>query len=163
MPCRLRQPWPCSPECDGIGLQNQIIFCFGGSQVRCFCALIAYRLVLVAVIMPVFSDRFGASRNDGMMLERALDGDPAPAYCFGLSTNQLFYVRRPLRCLDEAGQKSLNPPAWLLIPSPHRSAVRAAQARSRSPVGSRNGFGTATGRRAHRQKVRREITRGITT
>jgi hypothetical protein len=68
--------------------------------------------------MPVFSDRFGASRNDGMMLERAMDGDPAPAYCFGLSTNQLFYVRRPLRCLDEAGQKSLNPPAWLLIPSP---------------------------------------------
>jgi hypothetical protein len=82
------------------------------------CALIAYRLFLVAVIMPVFSDRFGASRNDGMMLERAMDGDPAPAYCFGLSTNQLFYVRRPLRCLDEAGQKSLNPPAWLLIPSP---------------------------------------------
>jgi 4-amino-4-deoxy-L-arabinose transferase-like glycosyltransferase len=81
------------------------------------CALIAYRLVLVAVIMPVFSDRFGASRNDGMMLERAMDGDPAPAYCFGLSTNQLFYVRKPLRCLDEAGQKSLNPPAWLLIPS----------------------------------------------
>jgi hypothetical protein len=117
MPCRLRQPWPCSPEWDGIGLQNQIIFCFGGSQVRCFCALIAYRLVLVAVIMPVFSDRFGGSRNDGMMLERAMDGDPAPAYCFGLSTNQLFYVRRPLRCLDEAGQKSLNPPAWLLIPS----------------------------------------------
>jgi hypothetical protein len=81
------------------------------------CALIAYRLVLVAVIMPVFSDRFGASRNDGMMLERAMDGDPAPAYCFGLNTNQLFYVRRPSRCLDETGQKSLNPPAWLLIPS----------------------------------------------
>jgi hypothetical protein len=74
------------------------------------------RLVLVAVITPVFSDRFGASRNDGMMLERAMDGDLAPAYCFGLSTNQLFYVRRPLRCIDEAGEKSLSPPAWLLIP-----------------------------------------------
>jgi 4-amino-4-deoxy-L-arabinose transferase-like glycosyltransferase len=80
------------------------------------CAFIVYRLVLVAVIMPVFSDHFGASRNAGAMLERAIGADPAPAYCFGLSTNQLFYVRKPLQCLDGAGQQSVKPPAWLLIP-----------------------------------------------
>jgi hypothetical protein len=53
--------------------------------------------------------------SDGMMLERAIAGDPAPAYCSDLSTNQLFYVRKPLQCLDERGLKSLDPPAWLLI------------------------------------------------
>jgi hypothetical protein len=51
-----------------------------------------------------------------------MGGDPAPAYSFGLDTNQLFYVRKPLRCLDEAGQKSVGAPAWLLIP---RSTVTA--------------------------------------
>jgi hypothetical protein len=52
--------------------------------------------------MPVFSDRFGASRNDGMMLERAMDGDPAPAYCFGLNTNQLFYVAVAVPLMKQA-------------------------------------------------------------
>ena len=80
------------------------------------CAFIVYRLALVAVIMPAFSDRFGASRNAGTMLDRAIGADPAPAYCFSLDTNQLFYVRTPLQCLDQAGQRSVNPPAWLLIP-----------------------------------------------
>ena len=54
------------------------------------CALIAYRLVLVAVIMPVFSDRFGASRNDGMMLERAMDGDPLPRIASALAPTNCF-------------------------------------------------------------------------
>ena len=54
------------------------------------CALIAYRLVLVAVIMPVFSDRFGASRNDGMMLERAMDGDPPPHIALALAPTNCF-------------------------------------------------------------------------
>jgi 4-amino-4-deoxy-L-arabinose transferase-like glycosyltransferase len=123
------------------------------------CAFIVYRLALVAVIMPVFSDRFGASRNAGMVLERAIGADPAPAYCLSLDTNQLFYVRTPLQCLDQAGQRSVKPPAWLLIP---RSAVApfAPQARSRRPARGRSGFGTAPCRRAHRQEVRREIRAG---
>jgi hypothetical protein len=83
------------------------------SAVSLILQMLPATLILPFVVSARRQDRTG----HGMMLERAMDGDPAPAYCFGLSTNQLFYVRRPLRCLDEAGQKSLNPPAWLLIPS----------------------------------------------
>lgn len=79
-------------------------------------ALIIYQLALVTFVMPSLPHRFGASREDGVALERAVDGNPAPVYCVTLDTNQLFYVRKPLRCLDAAAQLSLIPPAWLLIP-----------------------------------------------
>jgi hypothetical protein len=131
--------------------------------VTLLCAFIVYRFVLVAVIMPVFSDRFGASRNDGMMLERAISGESAPAYCFGLDTNQLFYVRKPLQCLDESGQKSLSPPAWLLIP---RSAAESF-ARLRLDLEVRFVVETASGPQLDAVRVDQrsgeKLGRGITT
>jgi 4-amino-4-deoxy-L-arabinose transferase-like glycosyltransferase len=116
------------------------------------CAFIVYRLVLVVAIMPLFPDRFGASRNDGMMLERAIGGDPAPAYCSGLSTNQLFYVRKPLHCLDERGLQSLDPPAWLLIP---RSAAPAV-ARLRPDLEVRLAVETESGPRLAAMRVEKK-------
>lgn len=81
------------------------------------CLLLIYQFILVAVIMPLFCDRFGASRNAGKAIERAIGAAPAPAFCTGLDTNQLFYTRVPLRCIDAVGMASITPPAWLIIPS----------------------------------------------
>jgi hypothetical protein len=77
-----------------------------------------------------------------LALDRAIGADAAPAYCFGydrIDTNTMFYVRKPLHCgLDE---KSVTPPAWLLIP---RSSV-AALARLRPDLDVRTDVETSWG------------------
>jgi len=78
--------------------------------------LISYQLILVCVIMPLFADRFSASRLDGEAIERAIRTAPAPAFCVDVVSNQLFYVRAPVRCIEHAELKSFTVPAWLLIP-----------------------------------------------
>ena len=124
---------------DGLAKSNQsVIRLIAGTMLVLF---IIYQLALVGAIMPAFADRFGASRHDGIVLERAIGGDSAPAYCFGLDTNQLFYVRRPLQCLDAEGQKSVSAPAWLFIP---RSTVTAF-ARLRPDLDLRVAVETASG------------------
>jgi len=76
----------------------------------------AYQLVLVTLVMPVFSDRFGASRLAGTAIEAAIAANPAPAYCTGLDTNQLFYMLTPISCIDPPKMNSLLLPAWLVTP-----------------------------------------------
>jgi 4-amino-4-deoxy-L-arabinose transferase-like glycosyltransferase len=80
--------------------------------------LVAYQVVLVVAIMPMFSDRFGETRLAGNAIERAIRAAPAPAYCLRLDTNVFFYLRVPLQCLDLGGMAALTPPAWLLMPHP---------------------------------------------
>jgi 4-amino-4-deoxy-L-arabinose transferase-like glycosyltransferase len=105
-------------------------------------ALVVYQLVLVTVIVPFLSDRFGASRIDGLALDRAVGADADPAYCFGydrIDTNTMFYVRKPLHYgFDE---KSVTPPAWLLIPR----ANMAAFARLRPDLDVRTDVETSWG------------------
>jgi hypothetical protein len=79
------------------------------------CLFVVYQIVLVVVIMPLFSDRFGATRNAGKAIDQAIRAAPAPAYCLGRDTDILFYARVPLQCLDLQGMAALTPPAWLLI------------------------------------------------
>jgi len=86
------------------------------------CLFITYQFVLVTVIMPMFSDRFGSTRNDASAIEQAIRTAPAPIFCF-YRDNQLFYLRVPFRCLNLfagapslAESASLTPPAWLIIP-----------------------------------------------
>jgi len=81
-------------------------------------ALAVYQFVLVIVVMPLFADRFGETRLAGEAIEQAIRAAPAPAYCLGLDTNELFYMRAPLQCLDLQGMAALTPPAWLLMPRP---------------------------------------------
>jgi hypothetical protein len=83
-----------------------------GAVVICF----TYQLALTTLVMPIFSDRFGASRLAGTAIDAAIAGDPAPPYCTGLDTNQLFYLHRPIRCIDPAEMKVLALPAWLVTP-----------------------------------------------
>jgi 4-amino-4-deoxy-L-arabinose transferase-like glycosyltransferase len=78
--------------------------------------LAVFQIVLVNVVMPVFADRFGASRAAGQTIERAIRANPAPAFCTDLSTNQLFYTRVPIRCVDPVNVASITTPAWLIIP-----------------------------------------------
>jgi 4-amino-4-deoxy-L-arabinose transferase-like glycosyltransferase len=78
--------------------------------------LIAFQIVLVAIVMPVFSDRFGETRSDGIRIGQAIRAAPAPAFCTGWDTNQLFYAGVQLQCLDPAGLASLPSPAWLIVP-----------------------------------------------
>ncbi|MGH2198967.1 hypothetical protein ACQ1Z2_15585, partial [Enterococcus faecalis] len=48
---------------------------------------------------------------------RAINANPAPAFCTDLATNQLFYMRaRPMRCIDPADIGSILAPAWLIMP-----------------------------------------------
>jgi hypothetical protein len=80
------------------------------------CLFLIYQLVLVLVIMPLFSDAFGASRIAGEVIERAIRAARAPAYCTDLYTNQLFYMHASMRCIDPRGMESITPPAWIIIP-----------------------------------------------
>jgi 4-amino-4-deoxy-L-arabinose transferase-like glycosyltransferase len=82
------------------------------------CLFIFYQFVLVTVIMPLFSDRFGVTRSDAKAIEQKIRAAPAPllVFCANLDTNQLFYLRVPFRCLDLTRIASLTPPAWLVTP-----------------------------------------------
>jgi 4-amino-4-deoxy-L-arabinose transferase-like glycosyltransferase len=73
-----------------------------------------YQVALVSVVMPMFADRFGASRLDGAAVDAAIAADPAPAYCTGLATNQLFYVHAPMRCIDQDEMMAQTLPAWII-------------------------------------------------
>jgi 4-amino-4-deoxy-L-arabinose transferase-like glycosyltransferase len=84
---------------------------------------IGYQLVLVTVVIPIYADRFGATRSDGEAMERAVRAAPAPVFCTDFASNQLFYVRVPMRCLDHAALASLTAPAWLLIPQYELSQI----------------------------------------
>jgi 4-amino-4-deoxy-L-arabinose transferase-like glycosyltransferase len=75
---------------------------------------LVYQILLVALVMPIFADRFGASRLAGTAIDVAIAADPAPAYCTGLDTNQLFYLRMPIHCVGQADMKALALPAWLV-------------------------------------------------
>lgn len=96
------------------------------------CLLMIYQFVLVIMIMPLFSDRFGETRLAGKAIEQAIRAASAPAYCLRLDTNILFYVHVPLQCLDLQAMAALTPPAWLLIPN--QSVSEVARLRSDGDV-----------------------------
>ena len=77
--------------------------------------------------MPLYADRFGATRSDGQALDRTIRADPAPAFCTGLDTNQLFYVSTPLRCLGADALQSLPLPAWLLTSRPRLNELASSR------------------------------------
>jgi 4-amino-4-deoxy-L-arabinose transferase-like glycosyltransferase len=87
------------------------------------CALVVYQLVLVFVIMPLYAEAFGGSRSAGEAITRAIEDAPAPAYCTDLPTNQLFYVRAPVRCVSATELPSIAPPAWLIVPKSSVTAI----------------------------------------
>lgn len=105
------------------------------------CLFIIYQFVLVTVIMPLLSDRFGATRSDAKAIEQKIRAAPAPVFCTDLDTNQLFYLRVPFRCLDLTRIASLTPPAWLVIPQSMVSEV----ARLRPDLDVRIELGTSSG------------------
>lgn len=80
------------------------------------CALAGFQILFATVVMPMFADRFGGSRIAGQSIERVIRANPAPVFCTDLATNQLFYVRGPIRCIDPADLASIAAPAWLVIP-----------------------------------------------
>jgi 4-amino-4-deoxy-L-arabinose transferase-like glycosyltransferase len=88
------------------------------------CVLVVYQLVLAVVVMPLYAKAFGGSRLAGEQITRAIDGAPAPVFCTDLNTNQLFYVRAPVRCISATELASIPPPAWLIVA---RSAVPAIE------------------------------------
>lgn len=87
-----------------------------GIMVVGVCALAAFQIALANVVVPLFADRFGASRIAGQAIELAIRADPAPALCTDLATNQLFYARVPIRCIDPRNIASVTAPAWLIMP-----------------------------------------------
>ena len=87
------------------------------------CVLVIYQLVLVFVVMPLYAEAFGGSRLAGELITRAIDNAPAPVFCTDLNTNQLFYVRAPLRCIGATEWASIPPPAWLIVPRSSVSAI----------------------------------------
>jgi 4-amino-4-deoxy-L-arabinose transferase-like glycosyltransferase len=87
------------------------------------CVLVIYQLVLVFVVMPLYAEAFGGSRLAGESITRAIDNAPAPVFCTDLNTNQLFYVRAPLRCIGATEWASIPPPAWLIVPRSSVSAI----------------------------------------
>jgi 4-amino-4-deoxy-L-arabinose transferase-like glycosyltransferase len=79
--------------------------------------LFAYQVVLATVVMPLFAERFGATRNAGLALDRAISAAPAPVFTIGgPHTNQLFYVTYPIRRVDDLSSKAITAPVWLLAP-----------------------------------------------
>jgi hypothetical protein len=86
------------------------------STVALLCLLVAYQLILVTVVMPLYADRFGASRIAGEAITQAIRAAPAPVFCMGLPSNQLFYVRAAVACRDAAGLAAVSAPAWLIMP-----------------------------------------------
>jgi 4-amino-4-deoxy-L-arabinose transferase-like glycosyltransferase len=87
------------------------------------CAFVVYQLVLVFVVMPLYAEAFGGSRSAGEAITRAIEDAPAPAYCTDLPTNQLFYVRAPVRCVSATELASIAPPAWLIVPKSSVPAI----------------------------------------
>ena len=99
---------------DGLEKSKYVLLQRVGIGVVTIC--LAWQLVLVTLVMPNFSSRFGASRLAGGAIGAAIAANPAPAYCTGLDTNQLFYVRTPISCINPSEMKALSLPAWLVTP-----------------------------------------------
>ena len=78
--------------------------------------LIVFQLALMSVVMPIRAADFGRSRLDGQAIEQAIRMNPAPAYCTDMASNQLFYMRAPIRCVEPADIRSLTAPFWLVVP-----------------------------------------------
>ena len=90
----------------------------GRAAVAVVAALFAYQVLLVAIVMPMFAERFGENRLAGMALDRAIGAAPAPVFTIGgPHTNQLFYVTRAIRRVDDPADAALTAPAWVLAPS----------------------------------------------
>jgi hypothetical protein len=88
------------------------------------CALVVYQLVLVFVVMPRYAQAFGRSRSAGEAITRAINDAPAPVFCTDLNTNELFYVRAPVRCIGTTELASIAPPAWLILPRGSVPAIK---------------------------------------
>lgn len=86
-----------------------------GIAVIAICALVAFQITLATIVMSLFADRFGASRIAGKFIENAIRADPAPAFCTDLATNQLFYARVPIQCIDPENIAAVTAPAWLIV------------------------------------------------
>jgi len=78
-------------------------------------ALLLYQFALVAIAMPLYAARFGAGRTAGQQIAATVAANPAPTFCLGLATNQLFYMGWPIRCLDYAELRRVTAPAWLVV------------------------------------------------
>jgi hypothetical protein len=78
--------------------------------------MIVYQIALVTLVMPMFADRFGASRSDGIRIGQVIRAEPAPAFCTSIDTNQLFYAGIRLECLPYGDATTLTVPAWLVAP-----------------------------------------------
>jgi len=78
-------------------------------------ALLLYQFALVGIVMPLYAERFGAGRTAGQQIAATIAANPAPAFCLGLPTNQLFYMRWPIRCLDFAQAQRVTAPVWLVV------------------------------------------------
>jgi hypothetical protein len=90
--------------------------------------LFAYQLALATVVMPLFAERFGATRNAGLALDRAISAAPAPVFTIGgPHTNQLFYVTHSIRRFDDLSSKIITAPAWLLAPRPDLAQFEKAR------------------------------------
>jgi hypothetical protein len=90
--------------------------------------LIAYRVTLVTVVNPLFAERFGATRRAGAALARAVAAAPAPVLTMGgPHTNQLFYVDRPIRRVDDPADAAFAASAWLLVPADEMSNIEKAR------------------------------------
>lgn len=99
-----------------------------GIAVIAISALVVFQVTLVTIVTPLFADRFGASRMAGKAIERAIRAGPAPVFCTDLATNQLFYARVPILCIDPANIASVTAPAWLIVGREQRSLLEQLKA-----------------------------------
>jgi hypothetical protein len=85
-------------------------------------ALIAYQLVFTWIVLPIYADRFSATRTDGRMIDQAIAEAPARVFNIeGPDTNQLFYVSHSIHALSLRDGVTVEPPAWL-VTSPEKLA-----------------------------------------
>jgi 4-amino-4-deoxy-L-arabinose transferase-like glycosyltransferase len=89
--------------------------------------LAAYQACLVLVVMPLFAERFGATRVAGQRLGVAVAAAEAPAIATDRASNVLFYVARPVRRIAADDRQGLPTPAVLLITRDVLSAMAAAR------------------------------------
>jgi hypothetical protein len=90
--------------------------------------LIAYRVTLVTIVNPLFAERFGATRSAGRALAQAVAAAPAPVLTMGgPHTNQLFYVERPIRRVDDPADAAFAASGWLLVPADEMSNIEKAR------------------------------------
>jgi 4-amino-4-deoxy-L-arabinose transferase-like glycosyltransferase len=91
--------------------------------------LIAYQLALVWIVMPMFAERFGASRTAGLAIARAVGPSTSVFNVDGPDCNQLFYVSRPIRLVRRDEALQLQPPAWLVLAPAKLEWIKAHQPR----------------------------------